>query len=96
MSDKLFPVDEMVAFERVQQQIVGMPMPQILKETVEVTESVSPASAVTDKVPGPVTKNVAPTRALAFDETAPMIKFVAPSPAVSNREEDIIDVARCF
>ena len=89
-------VGELVPYERVQQQIVGMPMPQILKETVEVTESVSPASAVTDTVPGPVTKNVAPTRAVTFDETAPMIKCVAPSPAASNREEEIIDMARCL
>ena len=71
-------------------------MPRILKETVEVTESVSPASAVTDTVPGPVTKNVAPTRAVTFDETAPVIKHVAPSPAVSNREEEIIDIGRCL
>ena len=71
-------------------------MPQILKETVEVTESVSLSSAVTNTVPGPVTKNVAPTRAVTFQKTAPMIKYVAPLPAVSNREEEIIDIARCF
>ena len=71
-------------------------MPHVLKETVGVTGSVSPASAVTDAVPGPATKNVAPTRAVTFDETAPMIKYVAPSPAVSNKEEEVIDIARCL
>ena len=71
-------------------------MPQILKEIVEVTESVSPAPAVTDTVPGPVTNNLAPTRAVTFDETAPMIKFVAPSPAVSSREDEVIEKARCL
>ena len=80
-------VVEFAPCERVQQQFVGMPMPWILKETVEVTESVSPASPVTDTVPGLATKNVAPIRAVTFDETAPMTKYVAPSPAMSNREK---------
>ena len=66
-----------------------------MKEADEGTESVAPASAVTDTAPGPVTKNVASTRAVTFDETAPMMKFVVPSPAVSNREEEIIDIAWC-
>ena len=88
-------VVELASYERVQQQIVGMPMPQILKESVEVTESVSPAPAVTDTVPGPVTKNLA-THAVTLDETAPMIKFVAPSPAVSSREDEVIEKARCL
>ena len=81
----------MVPVERVQQRTVEVPMPRILKEIVEVTESMSTALAVTDTVPGPVTKKLAPTR-----ETGPMIKFVAPSPAVSSREEEIIDIARCL
>ena len=89
-------VVELAPCERVQQRVVGMPMPQILKETVQVIESVSPASAVTDTVPGPVTKDVAPTRAATFDERAPMIKYVAPSPAVLNRKEEIIEKARCL
>ena len=36
-------VVELGLCERVQQQIVEKPMPQILKEILEVTESVSPA-----------------------------------------------------
>ena len=87
---------EVILVERAQQQAIVMPMSQILKETVEVTESVSPTSTVTDTVPRPVTKNVAPTRAVTFDETAPIIKYVAPSPGVSSREEEIIDIARCL
>ena len=43
-------VDELSPFERLQQQTVDVPMPQILKETVEVTEHVAPASAVTNTV----------------------------------------------
>ena len=84
-------MDELAPFERVQQQ---MPVPQILKETAEVdllVEYVAAASAVTDTAPAPVTENVARTRAVTFDETAPVIKYVAPSPAVSNREEEIIE-----
>ena len=91
MFDKLLPVDELAPFERLQQRTVEVPMPRILKEIVEVTDSLSLAPAVTNTVPGPLTKKLAPTR-----ETGPMIKFVAPSPAVSSREEEIIDIARCL
>ena len=38
MFDKLFPVDELAPFERVQQQTVDVPMPQIMKEKAEADE----------------------------------------------------------
>ena len=45
MFDKFFPVDELAPFERVQQQTVDVPMPQILKETAEA-EKLAPFERV--------------------------------------------------
>ena len=98
-------VDQLVPFERIQQPTVQVPMPQILKETVEVVE-LAPRERVQQIVEMPILqilketvysactsdRNVAPTRAVTFDETAPVIKYVAP--AVSNREEEVINVSR--
>ena len=62
--------------ERVQQQTVEVPVPQILKETVEVTEHAVPAPAVILKSPAPVIEDVTP--APADSCTTPALQRLKP------------------
>ena len=81
-STSLSSEDDLVSVaERVQQQTVEVPVPQILEETVEVTEYVAPAPAVTCVVPAPVIEHVSSTPDVSSAAPAPVIEHAAP-PAV--------------
>merc|ERR1712136_311936 len=78
-----FEVDELAPFERLQQQAVDVSAPQILKETVEVTEYVAPAPAVTFMAPAPVIVHVSCTPDVTYAAPAPVIEHVALGYAVT-------------
>ena len=65
---------------------VEVPLPQSLKETVEVTEYVAPASAVTDTAPAPVTENetVEVPMPQILNEAVEVTEYVAPASAVTD------------
>ena len=75
--------DELASFERVQQQTVDVPMPQILTQTIEVTEYVALAPAVTNVTLAPVVEHVSSTPDFTYVAPAPVIEHVSPASAVT-------------
>ena len=86
--------DPVSVAEKVQQQAVEVPVPQILKETVEVDE-IAPFERVqqqTVEVPMPhilketvdVTEYVAPAPAVTYIATAPVIEHVSSTPDATS------------
>ena len=74
--------DPVSVAERVQQQTVEVPVPQILKkETVEVTDYVAAAPAFTYVAPAPVIEYVSSTPDGTSSAPAPVVEHAAPAPA---------------
>ena len=96
MLDKLFPVDELVPLERLQQQTVEVPMPQILKVTVGLDElaTFERVQQQTVDVPMPqILKEADEVSELAPFERGQQQTVDVPMPQILKEADDVGELA---
>ena len=80
--------------ERIEEQIVDIPVPPIVKETAEVVqlipqerEHVTPGPAVSFTSPASVIEDVTPAPGVTCATPVPVIEHVAPAPVTSPNQQ---------
>ena len=67
--------------ERIEEQIVDIPVPPIVEEIAEVMSS---SHAAAHAAPTPVNEYTAPASTVAYATPAPVIDYVSPSPVIEH------------